>query len=138
MEPAATYGSSGAVLVLDDEAEVRKLVNALLTAAGYPVFVADSGEHALQVFAKHSSEITLLLTDVVAPGMSGPLLAERMIELQPHLKVIFMSGYAASSVVRRYVVERGSIFISKPFNTQELVQTVEAAIGPAQRSMHGR
>lgn len=137
MDTGAIYASSGAVLVVDDEAEIRKLVNALLTAAGYTVFLADSGEHALQVFQKRSSEITLLLADVVAPGMSGPMLAERLIEMQPHLKVMFMSGYEASTVVRRYVVERRYVLLSKPFDTQKLVRAVEEAIGPARRGMHG-
>jgi DNA-binding NtrC family response regulator len=137
MDSAAFYASSGAVLVVDDEADIRKLVNALLTAAGYTVFLADSGEHALQVFQKHSSEITLLLADVVAPGMSGPMLAERLIELQPHLKVVFMSGYEASTIVRRYVVQRRYVLLSKPFQTGRLVQAVEDAIGPAHRGMHG-
>jgi len=134
--PEANYASSGAILVVDDEPEIRKLVSSILTSAGYTVYLADSGEQAIRSFAKHGNEITLLLTDVVAPGMSGPMLVDQLLESQPHLKILFMSGFNASQVVRRYVVERGYTLLPKPFTPEQLVQAVEHAIGPP-RAMHG-
>ena len=134
--PQANYASSGAVLVVDDEPEIRKLVSVILTTAGYTVFLADSGEHALRLFHKHASEITLVLTDVVAPGMSGPMLVDELLELQPHLKVLFMSGFNESQVVRRYVVERGFVLLQKPFTAEQLLNEIQESIGPA-RAMHG-
>jgi two-component system, cell cycle sensor histidine kinase and response regulator CckA len=131
-----SYGSSGAVLVVDDELEVRKMVSAVLAHAGYRVFLADSGDIAKRVFQEHASEITLLLTDVVAPGMSGPMLADQLLEWQPHVKVLFMSGYNASMVVRRYVLERKFALLAKPFTAAKLVSSVEETIGPAHRFIH--
>ena len=75
-------------MVVDDEPEVRKLVGAMVTRQGYNALTADSGEHAITLFKKHSEEIDLLLTDVVAPGMSGPMLADRLTELQPRAESV--------------------------------------------------
>jgi CheY-like chemotaxis protein len=132
-----TVASSGAILVIDDEPEIRRLVTTILGNAGYTVFSADTGEHALRLFGKHANEITMLLADVVAPGMSGPMLADQLLELQPHIRVVFMSGYNASLVVRRYVVERGFMLIQKPFTPEQLVSAVEQTIGPPRRVLHG-
>ena len=63
------------VLVVDDEPAIRKLVTAMLTRNGYRVLTADTGENAVRLFKNHP-DVDLLLTDVVAPGMSGPMIAE--------------------------------------------------------------
>jgi DNA-binding NtrC family response regulator len=112
------------ILVVDDEPEVRKLVGAMVSRQGFEVLTADSGEAALQEYERHSEPIDLLLTDVVAPGMSGPMLADRLAEKQPGLKVLFMSGYDNTSVVQRYVVERGYDLLHKPFTAEELLAKV--------------
>jgi CheY-like chemotaxis protein len=121
------------ILVVDDEPEVRKLVGAMVSRQGFDVLTADSGEAALQEYEKHNGPIDLLLTDVVAPGMSGPMLADRLAEKQPGLKVLFMSGYDNTSVVQRYVVERGYDLLHKPFTAEELLVKVAEMLGrPAQ------
>jgi len=112
------------ILVVDDEPEVRKLVSAMVTAKGYNVLTADSGEHALTLVKNHKTPIDLLLTDVVAPGMSGPMLADRLLEQQPDLRVLFMSGYDNTNVVQRYVVEKGHALLHKPFTVEELGRKV--------------
>ena len=121
------------ILIVDDEPEVRKLVGAMVSRHGFDVISADSGEAALQEYQKHGGPIDLLLTDVVAPGMSGPMLADRLAEKQPGLKVLFMSGYDNTSVVQRYVVERGYDLLHKPFTADELATKVNEMISrPAQ------
>jgi DNA-binding NtrC family response regulator len=122
--------------VVDDEHDIRRLIHTVLTAAGYTVFTADTGEHALRIFHKHANEITLLVADVVAPGMSGPMVAERILGEHPHLKVLFISGYDHSNVVQRYVIDRGREFLAKPFDPADLVAAVGKAIGPS-RAAHG-
>jgi YesN/AraC family two-component response regulator len=62
----------------------------------------------------------LLITDVVAPGMSGPMLADKLTDLQPNLRVLFISGYDNTHVVQKYVVEKGHALLSKPFTVEEL------------------
>lgn len=110
---------SKTILVVDDEPEIRKLVAAMAGQFGYAVMTADSGEHALQLFKNHKGPIELLITDVVQPGMSGPMLADRLTALQPDLKVLYMSGYDNTMVVQKYVVEKGHVLLSKPFTPDD-------------------
>ncbi|HWQ52465.1 MAG TPA: response regulator [Bryobacteraceae bacterium] len=117
------------ILVVDDEPEVRKLVGAMVGRYGFNVLTADTGEHAITLFKKKMGEIHLLLTDVVAPGMSGPVLADKLTELQPGLKVLFMSGYDNTQVVQHYVVEKGHALLPKPFTLEELGRKVEEVLG---------
>ena len=112
------------ILVVDDEAEVRKLVGAMVSRQGYNVLTADSGDHAITVLKNQKNPIDLLLTDVVAPGMSGPMLADKLVELQPGLRVLFMSGYDNTQVVQRYVVEKGYALLHKPFTVEQLGRKV--------------
>jgi CheY-like chemotaxis protein len=85
---------------------------------------ADSGDHAIAIFKKNQP-IDLLLTDVVAPGMSGPMLAEKLTELQPGLKVLFMSGYDNTHVVKQYVEKQGHALLRKPFDLETLGEKVQ-------------
>ena len=112
------------ILVVDDEPEIRKLVGAMVARHGYNVLTADSGEHALTLVRNLKDPIYLLLTDVVAPGMSGPVLADKLVEQQPGLRVLFMSGYDHTQVVQRYVVEKGYALLHKPFTVEELGRKV--------------
>ena len=116
------------ILVVDDEPEVRKLVGAMVSRHGYNVLTADSGDHAITLVKNQNKPIDLLLTDVVAPGMSGPMLADRLTELQPGLRVLFMSGYDNTQVVQRYVVEKGHALLHKPFTVEELGRRVAALL----------
>ena len=115
------------VLVVDDEPEIRKLVAAMLTRNGYRVLSADTGENAVRLFKSHP-ETDLLLTDVVAPGMSGPMIADEIAALKPGIKVLFMSGFDNTQVVQRYVVEKGYSLLVKPFTMEQLEVKVRAVL----------
>ena len=132
-EQAQLRQGDATILVVDDEPEIRKLVSAMLTRHGYRVIVTDTGDNALTIFNKRDPPIDLLLTDVVAPGMSGPMLADRLTQIQPNLRVLFMSGYDNSQVVQRYVVERGFALLVKPFTIDQLEQKVTEALGGGSR-----
>jgi CheY-like chemotaxis protein len=118
------------VMVVDDEAEIRKLVAAMVGQFGYNALTADSGEHALTLY-KHHQPLALLITDVVAPGMSGPMLADRLSSLQPDLKVLYISGYDNTHVVQKYVVEKGHALLAKPFTVEELRAKMAELLQPA-------
>jgi two-component system, cell cycle sensor histidine kinase and response regulator CckA len=119
------------VLVVDDEPEIRKLVAAMIGQFGYQTLTADSGEHALTLYKHHNQPLALLVTDVVAPGMSGPMLADKLCELQPDLKVLYISGYDNTHVVQKYVVERGHALLAKPFTVDELRRKMGELLAPA-------
>jgi CheY-like chemotaxis protein len=122
------------VLVVDDEPEVRKLVAAVIGNLGYEVHTADTGEHALAIHEHLGSKIDLLVADVISPGMSGPLLAQRLAARQPDLKVLYISGYDHTHVVQAYVLDRGCSLITKPFSTGQLAEAVRAMIHGAHRA----
>src|SRR5579872_2071764 len=103
------------ILVVDDEPEIRKLVGAMVNQSGHTAITADSGEHALTLYKKLKDPLELLITDVVQPGMSGPMLADKLSALQPDLKVLYISGYDNTHVVQKYVVEKGHALLPKPF-----------------------
>jgi DNA-binding NtrC family response regulator len=119
------------ILVVDDEPEVRKLVTAMLTRNGYRVLTADTGENAVRLFRTNPG-VELLLTDVVAPGMSGPMIADEIAALKPDIKVLFMSGYDGTQVVQRYVVEKNYSLLIKPFTVEQLEQKVKETLGEGQ------
>jgi DNA-binding NtrC family response regulator len=115
------------ILVVDDEPEVRKLVTAMLARNGYKVLTADTGENAIRLF-RNNPGVELLLTDVVAPGMSGPMIADEIAALKPDIKVLFMSGYDGTQVVQRYVVERNYSLLIKPFTMEQLEKKVREVL----------
>ena len=121
--------SKKTILVVDDEPEVRKLVGAVVNQSGYVALTADSGEHALTLVRKQKDPLALLITDVVQPGMSGPMLADRLAALQPDLKVLYISGYDNTHVVQKYVVEKGHALLTKPFNLDDLRAKMTALLG---------
>jgi two-component system cell cycle sensor histidine kinase/response regulator CckA len=125
------------ILVVDDEPEIRKLVSAMVSQFGYTVLTADSGEHALTVHKNYKGTIDLLITDVVAPGMSGPMLAEKLTERQPNLKVLYISGFDNTHVVQKYVVERGHELLAKPFTLEDLRRKVQSMLPVVVRSSFG-
>lgn len=116
------------ILVVDDEPEVRKLVGAMLSGYGYRVITADNGDNAIKAFKKAQPPVDLLLTDVVAPGMAGPMVADKLAELNPELRVLFMSGYDNTQVVQRYVVEKGFALLRKPFTMEQLEAKVREVL----------
>lgn len=119
------------ILVVDDEPEIRKLVGAMVGQFGFTVITADSGEHALTVYKNQKAPLELLITDVVQPGMSGPMLADKLSAIQPDLKVLYISGYDNTHVVQKYVVERGHALLAKPFTVEELQAKISELLKPA-------
>ncbi len=112
------------ILVVDDEQDILKVVEAALNRDGFEVVHAHSGVMALDLFEKLQRPVDLLLTDVVMPGMSGPMLVDRLLAIQPSLPVLFMSGYDDRQVVMRYVLKEGFALLPKPFSIDSLKRKV--------------
>ncbi len=119
---------AGTVLVVEDDQPVRNLAERILAAAGYRVLAAEGGDEALDLARECGEGIDLLLTDVVMPGMSGKILAEKIRLVRPEAKVLYMSGYMDDAIVRHGVLERGIHFIGKPFTISELTRKVREVL----------
>ncbi|HWO88526.1 MAG TPA: ATP-binding protein, partial [Gemmatimonadales bacterium] len=117
-----TEGAGETVLVVEDEDAVRRVAARVLRSRGYRVVTAANAEEAMQVAAAHDGPIDLLLSDVVMPGMSGTVLAERLVAERPGLKVLFMSGYTAEEIGSDVPL------LSKPFTPDELLSEVRIAL----------
>ena len=117
---AINTGVAKTVLVVDDEPDMLRLVEAILVEQGYEVIVAKGSDTAIRTFEKLTRKPDLVLTDVVMPGMSGPMMIDHLLSIEPNLRVLFMSGYDDRQVVQRYVVEKGFALIPKPFTLQRL------------------
>jgi PAS domain S-box-containing protein len=121
-------GGKETVLVVEDQADVRRYVVAVLKEYGYRAIPAENAGEAL-LFSERE-RIDLLLTDVVMPNMSGRELADRLVTLRPAVKVLFMSGYTDNAVEHLGVLEEGAMFIQKPFSPEELAGKVRAVLQP--------
>ena len=106
---------SETILLVEDEKGVRELAREYLTSSGYTVIEAENGHTALELAAMHVGPIHLLLTDVVMPGISGKELAERVGQVRPGIKIIYMSGYTDQAVVHHGILENDAVLLQKPF-----------------------
>ena len=112
------------ILVVEDEEAVRRTAARGLVEAGYRVIEAESGPQAVDLAARSTDRISLVLTDVVMPGMSGRELAAAVGKLIPGVPVLFTSGYTDSDMVRRGLLAPGATFLPKPFTVNALVRAV--------------
>jgi two-component system cell cycle sensor histidine kinase/response regulator CckA len=127
MEPARTtrktsHPMSGTetILLVEDDPRLRRLLQRALQQYGYAVLSCETVEDALAIAEGHSLPIDLLLSDVVMPGLRGPDLAQRVVELRPQIKVLYMSGYANQALEN---------FLPKPFTPQLLATRIRESLG---------
>ena len=119
---------SETILLVEDEAQVRRVGARMLQGQGFTVVEAGNGEEALRLLEKHPGPVHLLLTDVVMPRMGGPELADRIQALRPETKVLFASGYTDDELLRRQLLHREVVLVSKPFSPQVLVRRVREVL----------
>lgn len=127
VQPTVRTGDETVLLVEDDQ-QVRTLARTVLTRNGYVVIEASDAEEAFRVAAQHAGPLHLLLTDVVMPGMSGRLLAQRLSEQYPDLNVLYMSGYTDDAIVHHGVLAPGVAFLQKPFTPATLARAVREVL----------
>jgi len=108
------------ILVVDDEDSLRNVIVDLLSHLGYHTLSAASGHDALELAVGYSGKIDLLLTDVIMHPLSGPDLAETLMRSRPEMKVIFISGYANSSLAPDGELKPGTVLVQKPFSMKVL------------------
>jgi signal transduction histidine kinase/CheY-like chemotaxis protein len=119
---------SETVLVVEDEAEVRTLVHAVLAEHGYLVLSAGRPGDAARIAERHAGPIHLLVTDMVMPEMSGPALAQQLIAIRPEMAVLYISGYSD------LLVGDGHPLLQKPFTPDAVARAVRAVLDTLSRA----
>ena len=116
------------ILVVEDDATIRKLVQKLLEMLGYQALVAESGAQALEQLAS-TERVDVLLTDIVLPGgMSGAELAAEAQLVHPSLRVLYMSGYTRNALLGHSLQDENAHVLSKPFRKEELARAVHRVL----------
>ncbi|HWQ34687.1 MAG TPA: response regulator [Blastocatellia bacterium] len=130
-EPLITAPAGGeTILLVEDEAMLRRLFHEILEMDGFNVLEAANGREALQMSERYQGRLHLLITDVIMPQMSGYELADQLLQRHPGLKIIFMSGYTDDVQVQRSINNQGVMFIQKPFTPEALERKIREALEP--------
>jgi CheY-like chemotaxis protein len=135
MEPSVngTHRGSETILLVEDEAALRKMLRESLAGAGYRVLEASDGSDALRKWEREAGSIDLLLTDVVMPLVNGRELAKRLTTVAPHMQVIYISGYADDMLAYHGTLEPGTILLQKPFSPAALLVKVREVLDARQQ-----
>jgi PAS domain S-box-containing protein len=118
--PELPRQGSETILLAEDNEDVRKLVNRVLSDYGYKVIAAVDGEEAISLFTRDQKDIRLVLLDVVMPKKSGKEVCNAIRQIRPEVKILFMSGYTADIISSKGIMEDGIDFISKPVSPNQL------------------
>jgi CheY-like chemotaxis protein len=124
---ARTAGQEKLLLVEDDPA-VLSFVESALSRLGYEVVSTSEPSQAVEIVRDQGQSIDLMITDVVMPGMTGAVLAERVSEIRPDLKVMFVSGYTHDVIAHHGVLTDGIGFLQKPFSPSELGEKIRQVL----------
>jgi PAS domain S-box-containing protein len=128
-DDAVPLRGSETVLLAEDDATVRDLMQTILNEFGYTVIEAVDGEEAVRLFSENRDRIDLVVLDVVMPKMNGKDSFSRIRETRPDVKVLFTSGYTADIMHKKGILEEGLNFISKPVSPREFLQKVRDVLG---------
>jgi CheY-like chemotaxis protein len=135
---ASALGGGETVLLVEDEENVRRLLTLILRRYGYEVLEAASGHEALDIFNRRASEIHLVLTDMVMPNMTGRELGERLQELSPNTKIVYMSGYTDDVLQGTGALSPGMSFLAKPLRPEMLAARIREALDAPARHADGQ
>lgn len=127
--PPVDLTGKGTILLVEDETPVRIFAARALKNKGYTILEADCGETAIELMEKHGSEVEVIVTDVIMPGMNGPTMIDKITPRFPNVKVIFISGYAEDVFVNNYGSERSFNFLAKPFTLKQLAGKIKEVAG---------
>jgi signal transduction histidine kinase/CheY-like chemotaxis protein len=118
----------GNVLVVDDDEQTRHEIAALLERAGYQVLAAADGENALRDVDAYDGLLDLAVIDLRMPGMDGPQLAASLLERDPDVKLLFISGHDSEELQARGLLDRDASFLAKPFTAEALLLRIQASL----------
>ncbi|MDB4917393.1 MAG: sensor protein [Gemmatimonadetes bacterium] len=117
----------GVVLLVEDDATVRRSVSSMLTRHGYEVIEAVDAENGLALVAQHQETISTVLTDLMMPGMNGRDFSAAIRVAHPRMRIVLTSGYTDDEVLRRGLLENGRLFLQKPFSAEQLLGAIDGS-----------
>ncbi len=117
------------ILVVDDDHSVRETISEILNGAGFECLKATDGMNALLLISQETAPIHLVILDWFMPGLDGADTFRRLREIDPTVKAILMSGYQRSEEIEALEAEGIKAFISKPFQIEDLIETIHLALG---------
>jgi two-component system cell cycle sensor histidine kinase/response regulator CckA len=120
---------SKTILLIEDDAPLREMVERVLEKAGYRVLAAEDGAQAAELIARGKETIDLLLADILLPGLSGPEIARELRAQNPNLKVVFASGSHSDNVLHTIDLIEKPTFLSKPYEASALLNAIRGALG---------
>jgi CheY-like chemotaxis protein len=129
----APHGGTETTLLVDDASSLRELTRLVLERCGYTVIDSGDPGESLRIAADHLGPLPLKITDVVMPGISGSVLAERLSAIRPETKVLYISGYADDETVLSNVPRQDHAFLQKPFSRDALVRKVRQLLDSTSR-----
>src|SRR5580692_1754682 len=127
-KPHKTEPGTETILLVEDEANLRYLARLFLEKQGYKVIEAADGAVAMQIAVAHEGTIHLLLTDVIMPGMNGRELAQRISEIRPNVKILYMSGYTENVIGHNGTLDADVRLLQKPFTLRDLKSKVREVL----------
>ena len=126
--PASVQRGTETILLVEDDPQLRQLSSTVLEHCGYNVLVAASPEEGIAICQGNHRDIRLLVTDVVMPRMNGRQLAEKIVQVCPKVRVLYISGYTNNAIVHYGVLDPGLWFLPKPFSLSALVAKVREVL----------
>ena len=122
------HGGNETLLVVDDEDLITELAEKTLVRAGYTVLSANSGDEALALYVQRRHEISLVILDLIMPGTGGKGCLERLLEIDPNVRVLISSGYSVDGPTRAMLEARSSDFLGKPYDGEQLLTKVRSVL----------
>ncbi len=128
ISPPQNIKGTETILLVEDSSSVRSILRKILERNGYSILEAKNGEEAIQIFEKNQSDVKLLLSDVIMPGINGKELSERIISINTDIKFLLMSGYTDDSTVLIDMLKGGIPFLQKPVIPDKLTKKVREVL----------
>jgi CheY-like chemotaxis protein len=125
--------ATGTILIVDDEATLRKMAGVILERAGFSVLFAKDGQEAVEVFRQHAPKIAAVLLDMTMPVMGGHEALQLIREIQPDVPIVLSSGYAEAFARKEIGRDTLAGFLQKPYTSARLVASIQQSLGDAAR-----
>jgi CheY-like chemotaxis protein len=128
MKAEGLHEGTETILLVDDAGPLRELMRRLLEDSGYKVLDSGDPAEALRIAGEHQGPIPLMITDVIMPGFSGTVLAERVAKIRPETKVLYASGFNGDSLIPLQVLGQEHAFLEKPFTRDGFLRKVRSLL----------